>query len=220
MKKLLGLLIILVVVATLIKQNFLAPEDYSDLNTFSSSNAKELKSMLPIEVDAVHSSAATIVERSEHIIDEEIQQKFTPSTALQLYDSIYDEAAHGVHLSVLNNIYSQDNFSQLVELLEYNSSESIEFSGNMRQALQANMSNEAMGYVDKIGCYEALCIAKFTTFQQLTEESLDKLFSDTRMRNIVTGVKQGNGEITYQMTFSASDDIKVIVDLNSNLIID
>jgi hypothetical protein len=220
LKKLLGLLIILVIVVTLIKQNFLAPEDYSDINTSPSSNAEELKSMLPIEEDVVNSSEATIVERSEQIIVEDIQQKFTPSTALQLYDSIYDEATHGVHLSVLNNIYEQDNFSQLVELLEYNSSQSIEFSENMRQALQANMSNETMGYVDTIGCYEALCIAKFTTFQKLTEESLDKLFLDTRMRNIVTGVKQGNGEITYQMTFSASDDIKVIVGLNPNLMLD
>jgi len=131
--------------------------------------------------------------------------------ARELYHLIYDEDRNGVNLSVLNIMNSQNNLRSLIQLIEYDSTQSIEFSTRVSQSLQKAMLDQSLGYVDNAGCYESLCIAELTTFNELSTEQLNQVLDGINMRNLVLSKSVKSGEYIYQVTFTSSNDISVLV---------
>ena len=126
------------------------------------------------------------------------------------YD-IYDASTGSIHLHPLYQATQTNRFSELVELLTFDSDESIEFSTRMQQVTQDTLLDDSVGFVDGMGCYQKLCLAEITTLKKLNEEQTISIQNNIGMRNLVVNSKENNGEYIYQFAFTSDNNASVIL---------
>lgn len=142
------------------------------------------------------------IESSPHPSNEAIEAVF---------NDIYDASTGSVYLHTLSQATQSNRFSELVELLTFDSDESIAFSTRMQQVTQDTLLNNSAGFVDGMGCYQQLCLAQITTFKKLTEEQTSSIQNNIGMRNLVVNSKESNGEYIYQFAFTSDNNASVII---------
>ena len=128
-----------------------------------------------------------------------------------VFNDIYDASTGSVYLHTLYQATQSNRFSELVELLTFDSDKSIEFSTRMQQVTQDTLLNDSAGFVDGMGCYQKLCLAQITTFKKLTEEQTSSIQNNIKMRNLVVNSKESSGEYIYQFAFTSDNNASVIL---------
>lgn len=176
----------------------------------------------------IHSTVQTPNEITSHTINKGVKQSPQSVTSKSkeatmplpqtndkaikaVFNDIYDASTGSVYLHTLYQATQSNRFSELVELLTFDSDESIAFSTRIQQVTQDALLSDSAGFVDGMGCYQKLCLAQITTFKKLTEEQTSSIQNNIGMRNLVVNSKESSGEYIYQFAFTSDNNASVIL---------